>query len=276
MKNGMIPKILMVDDYPNNLIALQAVFSERSYVLIEAHSGEEALSYMLSHSDVSLVLLDVQMPGMDGFETAVKIKTIPAYKDVPIIFITAIFREDPFIKKGYEAGAIDYLSKPFDPAVLLSKVEIYLSHRQKEALLKERETRIQKTEELLTAGRKLSISHEAQPVALMITDEKGNIHSSNQEASPILQSENALDKIDALLKNGAIKNEVLEVVLNNGDKKSINCLATLLKDLDGNISGAAIVIQDMTESKKFEEDLENKILHLLTMNTESTKLEANN
>src|SRR5690349_17195729 len=109
--------LLLVDDHPSNLIVLEAVLSDPSYDLVKAHSGQEALD-LVNERDFALILLDVQMPGMDGFETARQIKKLERGKDVPLIFLTAIFKEDPFVRRGYEMGAIDYFGKPFDPEVL--------------------------------------------------------------------------------------------------------------------------------------------------------------
>ncbi len=116
--------ILVVDDYPANLMALGAVLSDPAYNLIEAHSGHAALK-ALEENDVALVLLDIQMPEMDGYEVARKIRAQPRTRDVPIIFITAHYREEPAVRKGYAAGGQDYLGKPFDPEVLKAKVTVY-------------------------------------------------------------------------------------------------------------------------------------------------------
>ena len=116
--------LLLVDDQRSNLIALEAVLSGPEYNLILAQSGMEAIELVKRH-DIALILLDIQMPGLDGFETARRIKAMESGRDIPIIFITAVYKEDPFIKKGYEAGAIDYFSKPFDPELLKLKVSLY-------------------------------------------------------------------------------------------------------------------------------------------------------
>jgi two-component system, sporulation sensor kinase E len=116
--------ILLVDDYPANLVALSAVLTDPFYRLIEATSGSDALK-VLETTDVALILLDIQMPGMDGYEVARQIRANPRTQEIPIIFITAVYREDPAVRKGYEAGAQDYLGKPFDPAILKAKVGIY-------------------------------------------------------------------------------------------------------------------------------------------------------
>src|SRR5438309_497982 len=116
--------ILAVDDKPANLIAIEAVLGDE-YNLIPANSGAEAIKILKNRHDIGLILMDIQMPEMDGFEAVEHIKSIEACKDIPVIFITAIYKEEPFVRRGYELGAVDYFSKPFDPEVLKKKVAIY-------------------------------------------------------------------------------------------------------------------------------------------------------
>lgn len=118
-------KILMVDDRPENLLALEAILHGLGHELVKASSGEEALKHLLTE-DFALILLDVQMPGMDGFETASHIKQRERTRDVPILFLTAIDGEAHQAFRGYAAGAVDYLSKPFDPWVLRAKVAVFI------------------------------------------------------------------------------------------------------------------------------------------------------
>jgi signal transduction histidine kinase len=118
-------KILMVDDKPENLLALEAALRPLDQELVSANSGEEALRCLLTE-DFAVILLDVQMPGMDGFETAAHIKERERSRHIPIIFLTAISRELHQQLRGYEVGAVDYISKPFDPWVLRSKVSVFV------------------------------------------------------------------------------------------------------------------------------------------------------
>lgn len=122
----IIQTVLMVDDTPENLYSLEAVLEAPGRNLVKAASGPEALKVLLK-SDVSLVLLDVQMPGMDGFEVAEIMRSNPKTKNVPIVFVTAISKDQKYVFKGYQAGAIDYLFKPLDPVVLRGKVDFFLS-----------------------------------------------------------------------------------------------------------------------------------------------------
>jgi CheY-like chemotaxis protein len=123
----------MVDDRAENLVALDAILSSLNQILVPVRSGEQALEALLA-DEFAVVLLDIVMPGMNGIETAARIKQDAKTRDVPIIFLTAAIArpEQPFL--GYAAGAVDYLAKPFDPWVLKAKVsvfvDLYLKGRQ--------------------------------------------------------------------------------------------------------------------------------------------------
>ncbi|MDM5326245.1 PAS domain S-box protein [Neobacillus sp. CF12] len=121
--------ILMVDDHPENLLALEAVLTSPNYNLISAHSGKEALKCMLQH-DFAVILLDVQMPGLNGFDTAKLIKAREKTKNIPIIFITAISQDMEHVHQGYSVGAIDYIFKPFAPETLKKKIEQFVKIHQ--------------------------------------------------------------------------------------------------------------------------------------------------
>ena len=117
--------ILLVDDRPENLAALESILEPLGHNLVRATSGEEALKRLL-RDDFALILLDVEMPGIDGFETAEHIKSRERSKHIPIIFLTALDEEDQRALRGYSAGAVDYLYKPFNPVVLRSKVQVFI------------------------------------------------------------------------------------------------------------------------------------------------------
>ncbi|MFE0255950.1 two-component system response regulator [Streptomyces sp. NPDC059010] len=136
--------ILLVDDMEDNLIALEAVLGSLNEPLVRARSGEEAMKALLRQR-FALVLLDVRMPGMDGFETATNIKRLDQTKDVPIIFLTGAEDDPGYAFRGYATGAADYLTKPFDPWVLRAKVTVFLDlyrkSRELERLLAQRQAR---------------------------------------------------------------------------------------------------------------------------------------
>ncbi|MDF1629486.1 MAG: response regulator [Alcanivoracaceae bacterium] len=117
--------VLMVDDTPENLVALQVVLEDLPCNLVSAASGAEALGKLLKQ-EFSLVLLDVQMPEMDGFEVAEIMRSNKRTMNVPIIFVTANSRDDRNMRRGYQSGAVDYLFKPIDPTMLCSKVNFFL------------------------------------------------------------------------------------------------------------------------------------------------------
>ncbi|QOY55264.1 hybrid sensor histidine kinase/response regulator [Candidatus Sulfurimonas marisnigri] len=127
----MIINILAVDDVEANLYSLESLLTEnklntKKINIIKALSGEEALKIVLVQ-DIDLILLDIQMPGMNGFETAKFLKLNPKTKDIPIVFLTAAFKSDEFIKQGYEVGAIDYFTKPIEKYQFLNRINLYIN-----------------------------------------------------------------------------------------------------------------------------------------------------
>jgi CheY-like chemotaxis protein len=130
------PRILLVDDRAENLTALEAILSSLNQVLVPVRSGDEALKALLS-GEFAVILLDVVMPGMDGFETAAHIKRRAKTRDIPIIFLTAASSEPDYAFRGYAAGAVDYIAKPFDPWVLRAKVSIFVELYMKNLQLRE-------------------------------------------------------------------------------------------------------------------------------------------
>lgn len=119
------PEILVVDDRPENILAISRVLEDQGADILTATSGNDALALTLEH-DFALVLLDVQMPGMDGFETAALMRGDIETRHIPIIFVTAISKEKQHVSKGYTSGAVDYLFKPLDPDILRNKVKVFV------------------------------------------------------------------------------------------------------------------------------------------------------
>jgi CheY-like chemotaxis protein len=129
-------RILLVDDRHENLVALEAILSSLNQVLVPVRSGDEALKALLT-GEFAVILLDVVMPGMDGFETAAHIKRRAKTRDIPIIFLTAASSEPDYAFRGYAAGAVDYIAKPFDPWVLRAKVSVFVELYAKNQQLRE-------------------------------------------------------------------------------------------------------------------------------------------
>lgn len=282
--------ILAVDDTPANLIAVEAVL-ERDFDLRFARSGTEAITMLEQRPDVDVILMDLQMPGMDGFEAAAQIKKLPGCEEIPIVFITAVYREEPHVKRGYAAGGVDYFSKPFDPDLLRLKMGIYASFRQKAAVLKERERQLKETEELLQAGRKLSALLEKLPVGVLIADGEGRIFQSNEAISRICKSEELLRNeqygqmlgwwdasghdikaadgpLAGALRGKACHNERREIHCVDGSAKPVLMSASPLMGIDGQVVGAVIVIQDVSEPTRIEAELEDRITRLVSLGVE--------
>lgn len=138
-------KILVVDDRVEGVLAVQAVLDSPNYKIVTASSGAEALKHLL-RDDFAVILLDVQMPLMNGFETAEIIKTREKSRDIPIIFMSAINQDEQYVYQGYKAGAVDYLLKPFDPYILRSKVSVFVDIFLKKRLINEQSQTIYENE----------------------------------------------------------------------------------------------------------------------------------
>lgn len=178
-------KILIVDDRPENLLVLESLLDEPDVELVRATSGNEALAKVLDH-DFALVLLDVQMPGMDGYEVAELMRGNRLTRSIPIIFVTAKNKDQANIFKGYDAGAVDYLFKPLEPVILKGKVGVFLElYRQKKELE-------DKTNEL---DRRLSDLEELKK--LLEETNKKLMHLSRRDGLTGLLNRRSFDEIFA-------------------------------------------------------------------------------
>jgi PAS domain S-box-containing protein len=149
------PGILVVDDQPDTLTALEALLAPLGYEIVTARSGEEALRRLLDQ-DFGVIVMDVRMPGMDGFETVELIKQRPRHEDTAVVFLTGADADSEQIQRGYSAGAVDYIVKPVDPDVLRSKVAMLLALAEKTAELRESEVRFRAAFESAPIGIGLS------------------------------------------------------------------------------------------------------------------------
>jgi len=176
--------ILLVDDRPENLLALEGILLPLEQDLLYAHSGEDALRLLLLN-DVAVILLDVQMPGLDGFETAALIKHRERTRHIPIIFVTAISKGEEHVFRGYSAGAVDYVFKPFNPDVLRSKVAVFIELHEKTEQLR-RQAELLKEQELAELRRESEERYrflaEAQPDQIWTATPKGQLDYVNQRA----------------------------------------------------------------------------------------------
>jgi signal transduction histidine kinase len=141
--HGTEIKVLLVDDNDNNLMSMEVSLEKEGYTFFKASSGREALRILLKEEDFSLILLDVKMPTMDGYETAELIYQRDKLKHIPIIFITAHDYEEAAMFKGYQAGAVDFIRKPFNPEILRSKAAVFAELHRKNQLLRRQEEKLQ-------------------------------------------------------------------------------------------------------------------------------------
>lgn len=174
-------KILLVDDRVENLLALEAILEPLGQTMVRAHSGEEALKCVLQH-DFAVILLDVQMPEMNGFDVAQIIKSREKSRYIPIIFLSAINKEDSYVFKGYSMGAVDYVFKPFNPDVLRSKVAVFVDLYLKQEQIKEQSELLAESER-----RELNLQHHAELLeseaksAAQLTELNNQLHSRQME-----------------------------------------------------------------------------------------------
>jgi PAS domain S-box-containing protein len=174
--------ILLVDDDPNNLLALEAILDSPEHRLVKAQSADEAL-LALMRDDYAAIVLDVQMPDLNGIELARLIKQRKRTQHIPILFLTAHYRENEHAVLGYDVGAVDYLTKPVHPAVLRSKVSVFVDLFRKTRALAEMNRNLEaEIIERKTAEERFRVVLEAAPSAILVFNEEGSIVLVNSEA----------------------------------------------------------------------------------------------
>ena len=284
------PRVLVVDDKSSNHLAFAAVLEEECELLF-ASSGAQAIKMLEAERGVDVVLMDVHMPDMDGFETVRRIKQVEALREIPIIFVTAVYQDDPFVKQGYAVGGIDYFSKPFDPEILRLKVAAYAAFRIKAQLLREREVHIKESEEMLRVGRKLSSVLDSLPVGILIADLDGRICQTTESVARILHQKEPVntdsygemlgwwDSAGQMIKdrNGPLGRALagesshgkpLLIQCLDGNVKTVLVSASPLRGLEGKMVGAVVLICDLTEAKQIEASLAQRVTKLITLGVE--------
>lgn len=270
----MEPKvnILLVDDKLENLLALEAILEKLGENLVRATSGEEALRCLL-HQDFAVILLDVQMPGMDGFETATLIRNRGRSRHTPIIFLTAFSTSDQMLFKGYALGAVDYLLKPLDPNILTSKVTVFVE------LFKKTEAVKQQTAQLVAVNTELRQSEErfrslstCSPVGIFETDTEGNCKYTNPRYQAIcglkaaeslekkwLESvhpedkERAIASWSAYICEGREYSEEFRFQAAHGNIRWVQVRSSPMLSSQGELLGYVGTLEDITERKQAEE-----------------------
>jgi len=178
-------KILLVDDQPKNLLALSAMLEPLGQEVVQASSGKEALRHLL-REEFALVLLDVQMPVLDGYEVAELIRSREKSRAVPIIFLTAIHRDQRLVQRAYTVGAVDYILKPIDPEILRSKVSVFIELHQKSQIIARQAEELRRATERELADYKRFSEHrytmlaESMPQIVWTLDERGELRYGNR------------------------------------------------------------------------------------------------
>lgn len=267
-------KILCVDDQPANLVALEAVLDMPDVVLLKAASGSEALQVLLENEDIALALLDVQMAEMDGYEVAELMRSHPRSRDIPIIFLTAINKDIRHVFRGYESGAVDYLLKPLEPAILRSKVRVFLDldnkTRQLQALLKEVRTLRDNHEALLRSVGEGIIGVDldglvtfANPVAARMAGltpgEAVGRRFLDLVHLPGLSPHEAWASSElvrsCLSKSTPLRGIDAGVISREGSVLPVEGTASVLHDAAGRADGISFIFQDVSERRAWQERL---------------------
>ncbi|HJU12017.1 MAG TPA: response regulator, partial [Candidatus Binataceae bacterium] len=184
MPDQIVANILLVDDHPPNLLALEAILRPLGQHLIKVSSGHEALR-VIANEQVAVVLLDVRMPGLDGFRTAELIRNERPNVPVPVIFLTAADTAPTDILRGYERGAVDFLMKPFEPEILRSKVTIFVELYKKEQMVRRQAAQLRVQERETLEHRSEARFHQfldAIPICVVVTDNQRRPYYWNQSA----------------------------------------------------------------------------------------------
>jgi len=269
-------KILLVDDLPQNLFALEIILSNKNYICVKANSGNEALKILLHQQDFALILIDVQMPKMDGFETVELIREVETLKHVPIIFLTASMDNTSHIFKGYQTGAVDYMIKPLNPEILKAKVAVFT-----DLYLKNQELLVQKEQlkalyrDVVAQKMLFKYSHgliEASHDPLFAISAEGKITDMNNASSKIIglsrqkligtdffnyftEPQKAREVYQEVFETGFVTDAPLTIKHKEGKLTEVLFNGAVYKDDTGNVTGVVIVARDVTEQKRFQNEL---------------------
>jgi PAS domain S-box-containing protein len=272
-------KLLAVDDNEHNLFTLRALVQQHMDVeILEACGGAEALEIAQAQPDIDLIILDVQMPEVDGFETAQMLKLRKKTRDIPIIFLTAAFKTEDFQRKGYDVGAVDYLLKPIDDNQFLNKISTYFRLIEKERQLNQilEEQVAQRTAELNQAKQYLENILSYMGEALLVLSPQGVIREVNPAAADMLgYSRDELNGmsigdvfeeegeeqagafmgtwLEALIRTGALRDIDAAFISKSGERLPILFSRTAVLNADGEIEDIICIAKNMRGYRKVSE-----------------------
>ena len=264
--------ILLVDDKLENLLALEAILEKLGENLVRATSGEEALRCLLNQ-DYAVILLDVQMPGMDGFETATLIRNRGRSRHTPIIFLTAFSSSDQMLFKGYALGAVDYLLKPLDPNILTSKVTVFVElFKKTEAVKQQAAQLVAVNAELRQSEERLRSLSTCSPVGIFEIDTEGGCRYTNPRYQTIcglkaaeslekrwLESVHPEDRERAVtswsdyIREGRNYSEEFRFQTAQGIVRWVQVRSSPMLSGQGELLGYVGTLEDITEGKQAEE-----------------------
>ena len=271
MQPDMKVDILLVDDQPENLLALEAVLGDLGN-LVRANSGQEALRHLLNQ-DFAVILMDVQMPGMDGFETAMLIRSRARSRHVPIIFLTAFSASDHLMFKGYALGAVDYLFKPIDPSILISKVTVFVDlFKKSEAVQRQAAQLVAMNEELRQSEERFRSLSACSPVGIFVVDSMGRCTYANPQFQAICglteaqslaagwfpsvstaDQDRAIAQWQTYVRDGSHYSEELRFYTPDNRAHWMHVRSSPMLSAQGELLGYVGTIEDITERKQAEE-----------------------
>lgn len=270
--------LLAVDDNPDNLFTLRTLLHKHLGVnILEATGGMQALETAQSSPDIDLIILDIQMPDVDGFEAAQMLKARRKTRDIPIIFLTAAFKTEEFQQRGYEIGAVDYLLKPIDDNLLINKVTTYFRLIEKERGLNQilEQQVAERTAELHQANQHLQKIVENMGEALFVLAPEGLVLEANPAAQQLLGysaeelrgmsigdvfEEEGEDQanafmgtwLEALIRSGALRDIEASLVDRRGERVPILFSRTAILNEQGEIEEILCIAKNMRGYRKVE------------------------
>lgn len=268
------PKILLVDDRHENLIALQKVLANMEVDLVTAHNGNEALQQTLNH-EFALALLDVQMPGMDGYELAEIMRSEEETADIPIIFISAIYTDRLNVFKGYEKGAFSFITKPFEPIKLLNKVEFFIERYHTRKAFDDSRTKYM---DLYNSSPDMLISMNMETESIVECNATLLQHTGFSREELIGKSIYELyhpeciadvkRSFSGFMNSGEIENVELALKTKTGGRVDVLLNCKGLRDINGRIIHSNSSLRDISDLKKTRQQLEKTLEDLERTNKE--------